>query len=99
MEVFVMHDSHETRPLGAAEVDSFIADGFVRLDGAFPAALAAEARAILWRDMGLDPDDPAGWTRPVVRLGHYSQAPFRAAANTPALHAATRISAATAPVT
>lgn len=82
-----MHDAPETaRALSAA--DSFIADGFVRLDGAFPAALAAEARAILWRDMGLDPDDPAGWTRPVVRLGHYSDAPFRAAANTPALHAA-----------
>lgn len=84
-----MHDVPETaRALSAVEIDSFIADGFVRLDGAFPAALADEARAILWRDMGLDPDDPAGWTRPVVRLGHYAEAPFRAAANTPALHAA-----------
>lgn len=84
-----MHDAPETaRALSAAELDSFIADGFVRLEGAFPAALAEEARAILWRDMGLDPDDPAGWTRPVVRLGHYSDAPFRAAANMPALHAA-----------
>lgn len=83
-----MHDAHAARALSAAEIDSFIADGFVRLEGAFPAALAEEARAILWRDMGLDADDPAGWTRPVVRLGHYSDPPFRAAANTPRLHAA-----------
>jgi hypothetical protein len=83
-----MHDAYEMPALSAAQIESFIADGFVRLDDAFPAALAEEARAILWRDMGLDPDDPAGWTRPVVRLGHYSDAPFRAAANTPVLHAA-----------
>ncbi|MDQ8756749.1 phytanoyl-CoA dioxygenase family protein [Sphingosinicella sp. LHD-64] len=83
-----MHDAHETRALSAAEIESFIADGFVRIDDAFPEALAGEARAILWRDMGLDADDPAGWTRPVVRLGHYSQEPFRAAANTLTLHAA-----------
>lgn len=84
-----MTDLPETpRALSAAQILSFIADGFVRLDDAFPAALAEEARAILWRDMGLDPDDPAGWTRPVVRLGHYSDPPFRAAANTARLHAA-----------
>lgn len=35
-----------------------------------------------------DPHDPSTWTRPVVWLGHYDQAPFREAANTPALHAA-----------
>lgn len=69
-------------------VEAFISDGFVRIDDAFPAELAAEARAVLWRDMGLDPADPVGWTRPVIRLGHYAQAQFRAAANTPVLHAA-----------
>jgi hypothetical protein len=80
--------SDNPRPLGADAIDSFHERGFVRLDDAFPRALAEEARAILWRDTGCDEHDPATWTRPVIRLGHYSQAPFRLAANTPALHAA-----------
>jgi hypothetical protein len=76
------------RALSAAQVQQFIDAGFVRLDRAFPRELADEGRAILWRDMGCDPDDPATWTRPVVRLGYYGQEPFRAAVNTPILHAA-----------
>lgn len=74
--------------LGAHDIDFFVENGFVRIDNAFPRDLAAAARAILWRAMGLDPDDPAGWTRPVVRLGHFDQEPFVKAANTPRLHAA-----------
>lgn len=69
-------------------IAEFLRDGFVRVDGAFPAALAHQAREILWRDLGCDPDDPATWTRPVVRLGMYSEPPFVAAANTERLHAA-----------
>jgi len=69
-------------------IDRFIADGFVRIERAFPRALADECRAILWKDTGCDPHDPSTWTRPVVRLGQYADDPFRAAANTPALHAA-----------
>jgi hypothetical protein len=74
--------------LGAAQVRRFVEDGFVRLAHAFPRALADEGRAILWRDTGCDPHDPDTWTRPVIRLGDYAQAPFRAAVNTPVLHAA-----------
>ncbi|MDL4820021.1 phytanoyl-CoA dioxygenase family protein [Actinomadura opuntiae] len=70
------------------DLDAFVADGFVRVEGAFSRELAAECRAILWRDTGCDPDDRSTWTRPVVRLGGYGQPPFRAAANTPRLHAA-----------
>ncbi len=55
---------------------------------AFPREIADAARAILWRDTGCDPADPATWTRPVIRLGMYAQPPFVDAANTPALHAA-----------
>lgn len=76
------------RGLSPAQISTFIADGFVRIDDAFPPELAAEARTVLWRAMGLSPDDPAGWTRPVVRLGMFADAPFVAAANTPRLHAA-----------
>ena len=74
--------------LGAADIDRFVRDGFVRIDDAFPRELAEAGRAMLWRDTGTSPDDPATWTRPVVRLGMYWQEPFAKAANTPRLHAA-----------
>jgi hypothetical protein len=76
------------RGLSDAEVGRFIEDGFIRIDNAFAPELAAEARTILWRAMGLSPDEPSGWTRPVVRLGVFIDAPFLAAVNTPRLHAA-----------
>jgi hypothetical protein len=69
-------------------IESFIRDGFVRLDAAFPGALADEARARLWSELPGEPDDPSSWTKPVVRLGYYAEPPFVAAANTPPLHQA-----------
>ncbi|WP_246623407.1 phytanoyl-CoA dioxygenase family protein [Sphingomonas colocasiae] len=69
-------------------IADFIRDGFVKISGAFPRSMADQARAILWRDTGCDPDNPASWTRPVIRLGMYHQPPFAEAANTPILHAA-----------
>jgi hypothetical protein len=77
-----------TRVLDDARLAHFVEHGFVRIDDAFPRALAGEACAILWRDLGCDPNDPASWTKPVIRLGMYSDAPFVAAANTPRLHGA-----------
>ena len=74
--------------LTAAQINSFIADGFVRIDEAFPPALAEQGRAILWRETGCDPNDPSTWTQPVIRLGGYHDAPFRDAANTSRLHSA-----------
>lgn len=68
------------------EIERFVADGFVRLPEAFPRELADECRAILWREIGLDPGDPATWTRPVVRLAGHGGAPFRRAATTARLH-------------
>src|SRR5436190_17809243 len=76
------------RALSDAQIQQFIEDGFVRVDRAFPHELADQARAILWRDLPCDPDDPATWTRPVVWLGGYGQEPFRKAVNRPLLHAA-----------
>jgi hypothetical protein len=70
------------------DVARFIEDGFLRIPQAFSADTAADARAILWRDTGCSPTDAATWTRPVIRLGMYGQAPFVEAANTPILHAA-----------
>ncbi|RKG89202.1 phytanoyl-CoA dioxygenase [Corallococcus sp. CA049B] len=71
-----------------ARAEQFMRDGFLRIDGAFPREVADEARALLWRDTGCDPDQPSTWTRPVIRLGMYPQKPFVDAANTPVLHAA-----------
>ncbi|MCO1659458.1 phytanoyl-CoA dioxygenase family protein [Pseudonocardia humida] len=81
-----------SEPLSAAEIEQFVADGFVRLEGAFPVALADECRALLWEQVraetGADPGDPSTWTRPVVRINGRSDPPFQAAARTPRLHAA-----------
>lgn len=71
-----------------AQIEQFVAEGYVKLEAAFPRALAAAAREILWRDTGCDPNDPSTWTQPVVRLGQYAAPPFAQAANTPELHAA-----------
>ena len=76
-----------TRPR-PAQIERFITDGFVRIDRAFPRALADAARAILWNATGCSPDDPTTWTQPVIRLGMFTQVPFIEAANTPRLHAA-----------
>jgi hypothetical protein len=76
------------RALSDAQKEQFVRDGFVRVDHAFPPEIAAEARVILWRDTGCDPDDRSTWTRPVIRLGDYPQEPFRQAANTAVLYAA-----------
>jgi len=79
---------HHTPALNNADISRFITEGFVRIDNAFDPATAAAARDILWAEMGLSPNDPSGWTQPVIRLGMHAQPPFVAAANTPRLHAA-----------
>ncbi|WP_369058763.1 phytanoyl-CoA dioxygenase family protein [Caulobacter sp. 73W] len=74
--------------LSSAQIEQFIQQGFIRLEDAFPRATADAARAILWRDTGCDPHDPATWTKPVIRLGMYSDEPFIEAANTVVLRRA-----------
>lgn len=83
-----MPASKQVRALSDAQIEQFIQDGFVRIDHAFPRELAEQGRAILWRDLPCDPDDPATWTEPVIRLGYYGDEPFRKAVNTPQLHTA-----------
>jgi len=81
-------DTGSVLELDPAEIEQFINSGFVRVEQAFPRALADAAREILWRATGCDPHDPATWTRPVIRLGMFTQPPFVEAANTPRLHRA-----------
>lgn len=74
--------------LSKQQINQFIHQGFVRIDNAFPAALAREAVDILWQDTGCNSNDRSTWTNPVVRLGMYTQKPFVQAANQPLLHTA-----------
>ncbi|MBB6347523.1 phytanoyl-CoA dioxygenase [Nonomuraea muscovyensis] len=48
------------------DVDRFVADGFVKLESVVPREVADEGRALLWKRIGLSPDDPSGWREPVV---------------------------------
>jgi hypothetical protein len=74
--------------LSDQQIDQFIGDGFVRIDAAFSRATADACRAVLWRDAGADPDNVSTWTKPVIRLGNYSDPAFVGTANTPILHSA-----------
>src|SRR5687767_3766152 len=62
--------------LNQATIDQFVRQGYVRIDDAFPASIAREAREILWKDTGCDPNDSSTWTKPVIRLGWYHQPAF-----------------------
>lgn len=82
------YETESSGGLKQNQIDSFIRDGFVRIDGAFSSETAAAGCEILWRDCGCDPKDRSTWTKPVIRLWDYAQQPFSQAANTPILHKA-----------
>lgn len=48
------------------DVDAFVRDGFVKIEQATPRDVADAARALLWRQLGLSPDDPTSWAEPVL---------------------------------
>jgi phytanoyl-CoA dioxygenase PhyH len=52
--------------LRMVDSDAFIRDGFAKLDEAAPRDVADAARQLIWRQIGLSPDDPDTWTQPVV---------------------------------
>lgn len=68
------------------QLENFIRDGFIKIETAFSASLAEECRAILWKATGCDPNNPATWTQPVVRITSLNDEPFVQAANTAILH-------------
>ena len=65
-----------------SQVAHFTDEGFVRVNHAFPAPLADECRAILWKASQCDPNNPDTWVQPVIRIGEIGLEPFRKAANT-----------------
>ncbi|WP_067170155.1 phytanoyl-CoA dioxygenase family protein [Microtetraspora niveoalba] len=52
----------------AAAAERFAADGFLKVEEAFPRETGERAQALLWKRLGLAPDRPEEWTRPVVWL-------------------------------
>ena len=74
--------------LTAGQVQTFIDDGFVKIETAFDARLAKQCREALWAEIGLSPDQPESWSEPVVRVGFKATPPFVEAANTALLHRA-----------
>lgn len=72
--------------LSATQIEGFINDGFVKIEQAFSPELAEECRAVLWKECRCDPNNPATWTQPVIRIGELALEPFCKAANTARLH-------------
>ena len=72
-------------PLSPTQIQHFIQKGYVKVEHAFSQELADACRSILWKATQTDPDDPATWTQPVVRIGEIGLPPFQQAANTPVL--------------
>jgi hypothetical protein len=68
------------------QINSFINDGFVKIENAFSSEIAYECRTILWKATQCDPDNPESWTQPVIRIGELGFEPFKKAANTLILH-------------
>ncbi|CAN5125901.1 phytanoyl-CoA dioxygenase family protein [soil metagenome] len=48
------------------DVDALMADGYVKIEQAAPRDVAEQARALLWQQLGLSPEDPDGWSAPVL---------------------------------
>jgi len=70
------------------QIERFVSDGFVRIDGAFSQECAVQCRAVLDRAAGVTWNDPATWRAPVIRLPGVSDPPFIEAANAPVLKSA-----------
>lgn len=58
----------KSKVLTSSEVEQFVELGYVYLREAFPSSVAAEIRSFLWQHIGLKPDDPSGWTKPLVHV-------------------------------
>ncbi|MFF5207520.1 phytanoyl-CoA dioxygenase family protein [Streptosporangium sp. NPDC000396] len=72
-----------------SEIERFITEGFVKIEGAFPREMSDRVRALLWKQIGLSPDDPSGWTQPVVWTYDQTGDPvFAQVVNTERLHGA-----------
>ena len=74
------------KQLSQVQIESFVEDGFVKIEQAFAASVADECRAILWKATQCEPNDPGTWVQPVIRIPELGHECFKMAANTPVLH-------------
>jgi len=74
--------------LTEAQIQDFVRNGFVRLNGAAPLDVARQCQDQLWQATGYDRADPRTWSDTLVRLPGFGTPPFQQAATTPALHEA-----------
>lgn len=74
--------------LSTEDINGFINNGFVKIENAFSTELANQCRAILWEASGCDPNNPATWIKPVIRIEEIGLEPFKEAANTEILYGA-----------
>ncbi|MFI6907174.1 phytanoyl-CoA dioxygenase family protein [Nonomuraea sp. NPDC050394] len=71
------------------DVERFAADGFVKVEAVAEPEVADAARLLLWRQIGLSPDDPASWREPVVwAMDTTGEGPCGQIMRSPRLHAA-----------
>jgi hypothetical protein len=71
--------------LSPDEISRFVADGFVAVRGAIPPDVTRACQDIIWAELaphGVLRDDPATWTRPVLRINTPSGPAFTAAGTT-----------------
>lgn len=71
--------------LSSHQIDAFVETGAVKLENAFARETAEACSNIIWRALGLSPDEPTQWKEPVLRLTAPSLPPFREAAASPRL--------------
>ncbi|WP_327588134.1 phytanoyl-CoA dioxygenase family protein [Nonomuraea sp. NBC_00507] len=75
--------------MGVVDIDRFVAEGFVKLEAAVPREVGDAARALVWQQIGLSPDEPSGWQQPVVWASDLTgQGPFGELVRSPRLHQA-----------
>lgn len=71
------------------DVDEFMANGYAKVEQAAPRHVADAARAVLWRQLGLSPDDRDSWREPVRWACDLTgQGPFGELVRSPVLAAA-----------
>jgi hypothetical protein len=71
------------------DLNAFMSDGYAKVEQAAPRSVADAARAVLWRQLGLSPDDPDGWTAAVRWASDMTgEGPFGELVRSPALAAA-----------
>jgi Phytanoyl-CoA dioxygenase (PhyH) len=75
--------------MAVVDVGRFVAEGFVKLEAAVPREIGDAARALVWQQIGLSPDDPSGWRQPVVWAADLTgHGPFGELMGSPRLHEA-----------